>query len=190
MKLIKLAIGVCVAFSLSKASGQIVKDPFVDYYQFIKSGDTLGDDEPHYSPQTKIYYFKADFTGDNHKSLFISDDESRRGPHGDYGWSVYYPLASGGYKKLLYGVDASLDGPPYMGYVSEIKKYGIVDFTRHAVSVQFRSQGEIDRVFLGKNEEAEKEDYPQYFAAPSKLTIKQITLAQLQQKFNNLPRAN
>jgi hypothetical protein len=43
--------------------------------------------------------------------------------------------------------------------------------------------GEIDIKFLGKNEEAEEEDYPKYFGSPAKLNIKKMTLSQLEEKY-------
>jgi hypothetical protein len=184
MKTMLMIAGLWLGLSLCSLEAQVVKDPFFEYYQImIHSGDTLGDEEPHYSPQTEIYYFRADFTGDGRKSIFIANDESRQGPHGSYGWEVYYPLVSGGYRKLGLGLQESLYGPSYIGYVAEIKGYGIVDSGRDVVSVQYLRHGEIDIKFLGKNEEAEEEDYPKYFGSPAKLNIKKMTLSQLEEKY-------
>lgn len=173
--------------NLCTADAQIVKDPLLDYYQAIRSGDIdiLGDEEPHYSSRTKIYEFEADFTGHGRKSVFIANDESRQGAHGAYNWTVYYPLKSGAFQRLARGVSTSIDGPPFIGYVTEINRYGIVDSGRHVVSVQYMSDGEIKITFLGKNknQEAEKEDYPKYFAVPTKLQIIKFTLGQVEKTY-------
>jgi len=183
MKTMLIIIGLWLGLNFFTASAQVVKDPLLDYYQSAKAGESPSDDEAHYSPQTPIYYFEADFTGDGRKSFFITDDESREGPHGDYRWSVYYPLASGGYQKLAGGISMRKNGPAYIGYVAEIKRYGIVDSGKHVVSVQYLSDGKINVTFLGKNQEAEKEDYPQYFASPAKWQVQKTTLAGLSQKY-------
>ena len=167
------------------AEAQVVKDPLLDYYQSIKAGDSAGDGEPHFSPQTQVYYFEANFTAKGRKSLFVTDDESREGPHGTYGWSVYYPLATGGYQKLPNTVSMGKSGPAYIGYVAEVKEPGIVDSGKHVVSVQYLSNGQLQTTFLGKNQEAEKEDYPKYFNSSPKWQIQKTTLAELEQKYAN-----
>ena len=87
--------------------------------------------------------------------------------------------------KLGYGLDASLYGPSFIGYVAEIKGYGIVQSGRHVVSVQYLKDGRIDITFLGKNKEAEEADYPKYFASPTKLQIKRMTLDELEKKYGD-----
>jgi len=179
-----------LGLSLSMVEAQVVKDPLLDYYQSTKAGDSSGDKESHFSPQTPIYYFEANFTGNGRKSFFITDDESREGPHGTYGWSVYYPLASGGYQKLDDVVSMGKFGPAYVGYVAEIKGPGIVDSGKHVVSVQYLSDGQLKTTFLGKNQEAEKENYPKYFGSPPKWQIQKTTLAQLARTYANPDPAN
>ena len=183
MKIILVFVGLWFGLSLGTAGAQVVSEPLLAYYQYVKSGGGDSDEEPHYASNTSIYYFEADFTGDGRKSFFITDDESKQGPHGDYQWAVYYPLASGGYQKAGIGVSMSRYGPAYIGSVNEIKGYGIVDSGKNVVSVQYLSSGKIAITFLGKDQEAKKEDYPQYFATPTKWQIKKITLGELTQKY-------
>lgn len=183
MKTILILAGLWFGLNLGTAAAQVVKDPLLDYYQYVKAGGGDNDEEPHYTQQTPIYYFEADLTGDGRKSFFITDEESKQGPHGGYQWSVYYPLASGGYQKAAVGISMSKYGPAYIGSVSEIQGYGVVDSAKHVVSVQYLSAGKIKIAFLGKNQEAEKEDYPQYFSSPVKWQIQKTTLAQLAQKY-------
>lgn len=185
MKTILIIVSIYITLNLFTADAQVVKDPLLEYYQVIKSGDSQGDAVPHYTPRTQIYFFEANFMGVGHKCIFITDGESRQGAHGVYGWSVYCPMASGGYQKLVNGISASKHGPTYVGYVAEINGYGIVESGKHVVSVQYASNGKILKMFLGKNQEAEKEDYPQYFASPTKWQIQKCTLGELEQKYVN-----
>lgn len=176
MKKILTVILIYSSVIYSEGYAQVVQDPILKYYQSF-------DNPTHISPEDKIYVFETDFTGDGKKSVFITNDLARLGPHGTYGWSVYYPLNSGGYQGVTDGIISNLNGPNYIGYVAEIKRYGIVEASRNVVSVQYLSHGKIKMIFLGKDKEFSKEDYPQYFAKPMNWNIQTYTLAQLAQKY-------
>jgi hypothetical protein len=185
MKSIFALVALCLFLGLSEVGGQVISDPLRDYYQAIKSGDTAGDAEPHYSPKTLIYTFQADFTGNGKESIFITDDESRQGPHGLYGWFVYYPESSVGYQKLDNGISAFRGGPNYIGYVDQIKRYGILVGGRDGIGVYYLDNGIMKSQPLDlKRGHADAAHYPKYFQdhLPD-YHIVTYTLEQLSQKY-------
>jgi len=166
--------------------GQEIKDPARDYYeyQFPKSGEH------------KMYVIEAPFTADGKKIFLITDDGfdlSRDiGRYAGYGWMVYVPSKSGGYKIIDGILDESLSGPSYIGYVGQIKQYGIVSANgkRNVVSVRYVAENKIQITFLGKNgkagqdvEDGTPEDYPKYFQTKKKPRIIEYTSAQLRAKY-------
>jgi hypothetical protein len=194
MKIILMLVSFWLSTCIDRVETQVVKDPLLDYYQCIKSGGTPGDDEPHYLPQTQIYYFKADFTGDGKKSIFVTDEEARQGPHGLYGWFVYYPLASGGYVRLEAdgGIGMYSGGPDYIGYVDEIKRYGIVLGGKDGVGVYYFDHGTIQiRPLDLTRGHADAAYYPKYFRdhLPD-YHMTTTTLAELAQRYAKLDPTN
>jgi hypothetical protein len=187
MKSILIFVGLWLALTFYGVEAQVVKDTLLDYYQAIKSGDTLGDGAPHYSPKTRIYVFQADFTGDGKESIFITDDESRQGPHGLYGWFVYYPVSSNSYQRLDDGISAFRTGPNYIGYVDQIKRYGIIIGGRDGIGVYYLDNGIIKSQPLDlQRGHADATHYPKYFHAHTPdYPIVTYTLAQLEQKYAN-----
>ena len=187
-------VSLHLGISFCAVNAQPVKDPLLDYFTqgFSKvdfavpqTDDGEGPFTP-ITPQTRIYTFEATLEPSKRKFVFITSEVESLGPHGDFAWSVYGPLKAGGYKRLPDGFVAHLSGPVYIGYVPEVKVYGIVDAGKHVVSVQYWADGKFRRTFLGKDQEAEVEDFPQYFASPAKWNIHQYTLAQLRQKYPNV----
>jgi hypothetical protein len=173
-----LMVGLCLhSFQLS---AQTVQDPLREYYESFDLNHDSRD--YHASPVTVIYYFWADLTGKGQKSLCVTDDGNRTGK-GGYAWTVYHDVGGGKYERFPNNLEFKIQGPSYIGYVSEMKVYGAVGAGRRTVYVYYVDEGRIKIAFLGKNQSAEKQDYPQYFPAVSGLQIEKVTLRDLGKKY-------
>jgi hypothetical protein len=167
-------------------SGQIVKDPLLSYYHDIQS---LA------KPSDTIYVLEADFTGNKRKSIFITDDQSKLGPHGDYSWSVYCPHQSGGYLVAGSGLDAGIEGPDYIGYIDQLKRYGAITATeggKYGIKAQYLENGAIQSQSIDQGRgHADERHYPAYFTAKSPdYRIMKYTLTDLKQKYASLDATN
>lgn len=191
-----LALAIVFVLSLYSARAQVVSNPLRDYYirNFSKIDFTTAPDPegPHpITPQTLVSYFKADFTGDGRKSVFITCDGDGLGPHGDYAWEVYYPLATGGYRLLTdptHFFDFGGKGPDYIGYIDQLKRYGVItapEGGKYGISAQYLENGSIHRQTIDEERDhADSEHYPKYFPADfPDYGIQTCTVAQLIQKY-------
>ena len=192
-----LLIGLCLGLSLSLAEAQVVKDPLLDYYLRIsKPGfyPACGDPNFHYSSQTQVYFLEADFTDSKRKSVFITDEGEYLGAHGNFGWSIYCPVESGGYHLVTDEstlIAAGPDGPEYIGYIDQIKSYGVIIGEKHSVTAYYLENGVIQSEDIDQQRgHANAEHYPKYFHdKPVSYHKTTYTLAQLAQKYPN-PDAN
>jgi hypothetical protein len=183
MKIMLILGALYLGLSFLKADAQVVKDPLLAYYQSSQSDKT---DLP--SPQLEVYCFEADFTGDGQKSIFITDQGSSLGAHGKYSWSVYCPVASGGYRLVTDGshfIAAGLKGPDYVGYIDQIKRYGVITGGKDAVVAQYLDNGILQSQAIDQERGHDNADhYPKYFHAHAPdYHITTSTLAQLAQKY-------
>jgi hypothetical protein len=185
MKITLVVVGLWLGVGLGLLQAQVVKDPLLDYYQSLKSAESSGNPGVHFSDQTRVYEFEADLIGDGSKTIFITDDQSKGGPHGDYSWSVYVPLPSGGYRSIPDGIDAGIKGPEYIGYIDQIKRYGIIKGGKYGISAFYIDNGAIQSKAIDKERgRANTEHYPKYFSdKPIDRHISAYTLAQLEQKY-------
>jgi hypothetical protein len=175
MKILISLFLICLGLSLNSIEAQIVKDPLLHFYGL---GESKAED--------KFYEFSADFTGDGRQSVFITDEQSREGPHGDYAWMVYYPLSSGGYQIINDQLTARLSGPDYIGYIDEVKRYGMIIFQKNTVTAQYLDNGKIKMEFLSnKNSDENEKDFAKYLKIEKKLEVTTFSLDQLKQKYAN-----
>jgi hypothetical protein len=139
-------------------------------------------------PDTKIYLFEADFTGNNRKSVFITDDRSCISPSGNYSWTVYYPSGHGQYELVDDAIVASLSGPGYIGYIREIKRYGVLRGSKNSVIAEYLDHGAIASENIAQIPGEEDADrFPDYFPAKGwDYKIKTYTLGQLSHKYGAL----
>jgi hypothetical protein len=176
---------------ISLALSQAVKDPLRDYYvrnfAAIKLPTSLDPESPSgpLTLQSKVYYFKADFTGDGRKSVFITDDAEYLGVHGKYAWSVYFPTARGGYRLITNDYNfivGGILGPDYIGYVKEAKRYGVLTASKDSVGIYYLSKGALKSDAV--DTEHGRDWYPQYFSNDSgNYNIITYTLAELSKKY-------
>jgi len=189
------------ALALCHVCAQVVKDPLLDYYNrnFSKADLAAARDpespSPPITPQTKIYCFEANFTGPGRKSVFITDEGESLGAHGKYAWSIYCPVKSSGYQLVSDESDfitGGLGGPGYIGYVAQIKRYGIVTGAKDSVSVDYLDNGTIKSQSIDeKRGHADAEHYPKYFGnGPPNYHVTTYTVAQLAQKYANPDSTN
>ena len=174
-----------------------IKDPLRDYYLRNFSNPDLvrgalgQSPEPTLTWQTKILLFKAHFTESERKSVFITDQEEYLGAHGKYAWSVYFPVGENGYylasgnNKIPDFVSAGLSGPDYVGYIDEIKGYGVVSGGRWAVEAIHIVEGFLaSTVIDSEAAHNDAEVHPKYFSDQWKnREITTYTLAQLAAKY-------
>lgn len=172
---------------------QEVKDPLRDYYlrncAAITSA-TNGDPETlsrSLTLQSKIYYFKADFTGNGRQSIFITDDGEYLGAHSKYAWSVYYPSKSGQFRLLTNEsnfIVGGILGPDYIGYVKEAKKFGVFTASKDSVGIYYLSDGALKSDAV--DTEHGRDWYPQYFPdEPLNYHITTYSVAELYQKYGS-----
>jgi hypothetical protein len=175
MKIIIVFLIVFFSSFVLRANNQMVRDPLLHFYGFGQNKD--GD---------KFYEFSADLTGDGRQSIFITDDQSRLGPHGDYGWAVYVPVGPN-YSVIEGGITAKLSGPGYIGYIDQIQRYGIINGGKYSVGASYLENGSIkSQVIDEEREHANAEHYPKYFSdKASDYHITTYTLDQLRQKYAN-----
>jgi hypothetical protein len=160
---------------------QTITSPFQDYYRSF-------DNPTQVSAQLKIYVFEADFTGDGRKSIFITDDRCRLGPHEDYSWTVYYPTRSGKYLEAGSFVDAGLTGPDYIGYINQVKRFGAIRGSKDAVIAQYLDNGAIKWQKISELSGGQEAAYfPKYFPAlPTNYHINTYTLGDLSRKYGRV----
>jgi hypothetical protein len=187
MKTISLSILLSV-LAFCHLTAQVVKDPLLAYYQSFDNPSQL-------SPTTQIYCLIADITGDGRKTILITNDRARLGPHGDYGWSLYKPVKTGGYEVIDDTIDAPITGPDYIGYIDQIKRYGAVTAIgggKYGITVQYLDNGTIESQSIDeKRGHADAKHYPKYFGDGSpKYHVTTYTLAQLAQKYANPDSSN
>jgi len=193
MKSIFMFVVFCLVMSLSSAEAQIIKDPLRDYYQrgfshvdFSKGSvpDTEGPSPP-VTPQTQIYYFVADFTGDGRNSLFITSEQATLGAHGQYAWSIYCPAASGEYRLVTDFLASGIRGFDYIGYIDEIKRFGIIIGSKYAVAAYYLDHGVLKSQAIDRERRHDNADYfPKYFHAHvPDYHITTIALDQLMRKY-------
>jgi len=169
---------VLSSLALCHVCAQVVKDPLLTYYQSF--------DNPSKIPSnTKIYCISTDLTGNGKKAILITNDLARLGPHGDYGWSAYVPVKTGGYSVLDDTIDAPITGPDYIGYIKEIKRFGMVTGGKDAVVAQYVDNGSINVQQIDeKRGHADAEHYPKYFGdGVPDYHVTMYTLVQLEQKY-------
>lgn len=193
MKQILVLIVFCLGFNLSSTEAQVVKDPLLDYYQRISNtGFYPQNSDPnfHYSPQTRVTCFEANFTGSERKSVFITDAGEYLGAHAKYAWSIYCPVKSGGYHLVTNDngdfIPAGPDGPAYVGYIDQLKCYGLIIGEKYEVDAYYLDSGGAlqSTTIDGAREHANAEHYPKYFS--DTLVYRPITtytFAQLAQKY-------
>jgi hypothetical protein len=183
-----LALAFIFGLSVLPASAQIVKDPLLAYYEAFDQPLKL-------PPETQVYSFAANLTSDGRKAIFITNDLARLGPAGQYAWSLYYPLKDGGYKVASdesHFIVAGLDGPNYIGYIDQIKRYGVVVGFKDGVEAQYVEDGTIKDKMIAKGSDlANAGNYPKYFSdSPPVYHISTYTLDQLRQKYDNSDTGN
>jgi hypothetical protein len=193
MKTALIIAGVWLGLNLSSAEAQIIKDPLRDYYQggFSQvdfSKENIPDEEgpsPPVTPQTQIYYFAADFPGDGRKSLFITSEQATLGAHAQYAWSIYCPVSAGGFRLITNSLASGLGGFDYIGYIDEIKKFGIITGSKYAVVAYYLDDGVLKSQAIDRKRGHDSADYyPKYFHAHvPDYHITTITLAELIQKY-------
>jgi hypothetical protein len=193
MKIALILGTVYMGLSLWKTEAQVVRDPLLDYYQqigkpsFYREND---DSNFRYSPQTHIFCFEADFTRGGRRSFFITDSGQNLNAHGKYGWAIYAPVEAGGYQMVTDEstlIDAGLNGPVYVGYIDQIKGYGLIIGEKYSVTAYYLSDGTIQSKEIDQEREhANPEHYPKYFKdTPVDHHVTTYTLAQLAQKYAN-----
>ena len=177
MKELVLLFLIFGIFGAGNIKAEEIKDPLLHYFWQIQS---------YAKPDNKVYSFDADLSGDGNQSVFITDDQGRLGHHGDYGWVVYVPLSSGGYRVIDSGIDASLSGPVF-GFIDEDKRYGAITMGyKHTVIGQYLENGEIKSETIDdKPGSADDPKYNKYFAGTPTNKITTYTIAQLKQKYIN-----
>jgi hypothetical protein len=187
-----LVLGIlCFWLSVRGTEAQVVKDPLRDYYVRNFAATKLPirpDSETPSGPLTlQVYYFKADFTGNGRKSVFITDDAEYLGAHGKYGWSVYLPTGRGWYRLITNEYNfivGGILGPDYIGYVKEAKRYGVLTGARYSVGIEYLSKGVLKPDALDKDHG--RDWYPQYFSDDSEnYNITTYTLGELSQKYGS-----
>jgi hypothetical protein len=179
--------------SLCLAQAQVVKDPLLDYYQRIgKPGFYRENNAPgfQYSPQTQLFSFEANFTGSKRKSLFITDSGQFLNDHANYDWAIYIPVGLIGYTMVTDEsslIMAGPEGPAYIGYIDQVKRYGIVDGDEGFVSAYYVENGVVQSQDLDqKSGHANETYYPKYFGPQSDdRPATTYTLAQLAKKYAN-----
>ena len=191
MKTVSIFTSILLGFGVCMANAQVLKDPLLHYYQRITNVDFVPEnDDPnfHYSPQTQVYYFEANFTGPKRKTIFITDEGEYLGAHGKYAWSVYCPGATRGYRLVTVDgnfIAAGLSGPTYVGYIEQVKRYGVVIGTKDSLAAYYLDNGTIQSKAIElKRERANSMHYPKYFTEkPVSHHVITYTLAQLAQKY-------
>ena len=192
MKTILLLAGLWLGLSLCAANAQVVKDPLLDYYQRITKPGFYHENDASdfaYSPQTRVVCFEADFTGSGRKSFFITDQGQYLNAHGKYAWTIYVPVESGGYSMATDEstlIEVGPNGPAYIGYIDQIKRYGLIIGGKYDVNAYYLDSGTIQSKPIDQEREhANAEHYPKYFSAHAPRSVTTYTLAQLAQKYAN-----
>ena len=198
MKIMLLLAGVWLGLTLCTVDAQVVKDPLLDYYQRIGKSDFYRENDDSnfsYSPQTQVYCFEANFTGPGRKSVFITDEGQYLNAHGNYGWAIYSPVESGGYRMVTDEstlIAAGPDGPAYVGYIDQIKRYGVIIGEKYSIDAYYLDNGVIKSQAIDQERgHANAEHYPKYFKAkPIDRHVTTYTLSQLAQKYASPDPAN
>jgi len=146
MKTLLTLTALWLGLSLWTAQAQVVQDPLLAYYKMITapSFDRQNDGDFQYSPQTPVYYFEAELDGSEHKAVFVTDKGNYLGERGQYAWSVYAPVKSGGYHLVTDSISyitAGRLGPSYIGYIDQLKKYGVIVSGRDAITAYYLQDG-------------------------------------------------
>ena len=158
----------------------IVNSPLLDYYQ--SNYATIED---------PIQVVTCKLTGD-HRPSFLITDSSRGGYRHFSGgdWEFYYPIRGGKYRKTASGYSG--DTPDYIGYIKEIKAYGIVSETvaRHAsenntIWVDFLKHGNLERVTLLSGTGDIDEKFPEYYKSTKQISTQNYTVDALQKDYPN-----
>jgi len=111
-------------FQASAQTTNVIQDPLLNYYQYLKSSDYMTADGNDLSTNTITSYLSVDISGNGKKSVFITDGGAKISARHGYGWTLYSPLSSGGYTKQ--NVELGSSGPDYIGYIKQINHYGFI----------------------------------------------------------------
>jgi hypothetical protein len=198
MRAIILLAFLWLGLNLCPLQAQVVKDPLLDYYQHIGKSSFYQENDAsdfHYSPQSHVFCFDADFTGSNRKSVFITDLGQYLNFHDNYGWAIYVPVGSAGYRRVTDEstlIAAGPNGPPHVGYIDQLKGYGVVTGSKDEVTAYYLDKGTIQsKVIDQERGHADPRHYPKYFhGKPVDHHITIYTLAQLTQKYANPDSSN
>lgn len=162
------------------AAQTIVSDPLLDYYQSAPP-----------SIASPVEVIKCSLTGDHRPSFLITDASQSGYRHFSGGdWTFYYPIKGGKYRKTDSGYSG--DTPNYIGYVKEIKSYGIVSETiaRHSsedstISVDYINNGDLKDVTLMSGTGEIEDKFPKYFNPNQTVPSESYTLDALQKMYPN-----
>ncbi len=158
----------------------LVNDPLLDYYQ--SNYATIED---------PIQVITCNFTG-GHRPSFLITDASQGGYRHFSGsdWTFYYPIKGGKYRQTLNGYSG--DTPDYIGYVKEIKAYGIISETiaRHAsedntIWVDHLKDGDLENTTLASGTGEIEVGFPEYYKSGQKIVPKEYTAASLAKMYPN-----
>ena len=121
-----------IAFQAQGQTTNVIQDPLLDYYKYLKSSDYMTADGNDLSTNTITSYLSVDISGNGKKSVFITDGGAKISARHGYDWTLYSPLNSGGYTKQ--NVELGSRGPDYIGYINQINHYGFIVSGRSVIA--------------------------------------------------------